>query len=146
MYRMHAEPVVHPTFLTLCFEDVDHAGHAYGPDSAQTTQAVAHVDEVLGRFAGGTGRSAGCRTAEAPGAHAVLAKGSHAARFQYGQNPRVPGFICLAEVGWQIAADARAAEGTPAGAHGYGNMTVEIQAIFNTAGRPSKAASYWRRP
>ncbi|WP_061540248.1 ectonucleotide pyrophosphatase/phosphodiesterase [Collimonas fungivorans] len=177
-----------PAFLTLYFEDVDHAGHEYGPDAAQTTQAAAHVDEALGRLVAGlqtrdikanivivsdhgmaamsrqrvirldqiappgsyrtvtSGTYAGLEAA--PGQDGVLAaallkpqehmqcwrKEAIPPRFHYGQNPRVPGFICLAEVGWQIASDARSAERTPAGGHGYDNLAVEMQAIFIAAG------------
>lgn len=35
---------IRPKFLTVYFERVDAAGHDHGPDSAQTTQAVAEVD------------------------------------------------------------------------------------------------------
>jgi predicted AlkP superfamily pyrophosphatase or phosphodiesterase len=37
-----------PTFLTLYFEDTDHAGHLYGPESEQVKAAAAHVDELTG--------------------------------------------------------------------------------------------------
>jgi predicted AlkP superfamily pyrophosphatase or phosphodiesterase len=177
-----------PAFLTLYFEDVDHAGHEYGPDAAQTTEAAAHVDEAIGRLAAGLqargikanivvvsdhgmaamskqrvirldqvapagsyrvvtgGTYAGLEAT--PGKDGVLAdallkpqahmqcwrKEAIPPRFHYGRNPRVPSFICLAETGWQIAADAGSAERTPAGGHGYDNMAAEMQAIFIAAG------------
>jgi predicted AlkP superfamily pyrophosphatase or phosphodiesterase len=37
-----------PTFLTLYFEDVDTAGHDYGPDSPQLVEAIERVDRALG--------------------------------------------------------------------------------------------------
>lgn len=37
-----------PTFLTLYFEAVDSAGHAYGPESSQVKKAVARVDRAIG--------------------------------------------------------------------------------------------------
>lgn len=40
-------------FLTLYFDDVDHAGHEFGPDAEQTTQAVALVDQAIGRLVAG---------------------------------------------------------------------------------------------
>ncbi|MBY0558128.1 MAG: ectonucleotide pyrophosphatase/phosphodiesterase [Burkholderiaceae bacterium] len=40
-------------FLALYFEDVDHAGHTFGPEAAQTTQAVALVDQAIGRLLDG---------------------------------------------------------------------------------------------
>jgi len=37
-----------PTFLTLYFENVDQAGHDYGPDSPQLFAAVERVDQAIG--------------------------------------------------------------------------------------------------
>lgn len=42
-----------PTFLTLYFSDVDHAGHDFGPNSAETRNAVLRVDRSLGRLIDG---------------------------------------------------------------------------------------------
>lgn len=42
-----------PGFLTLYMDDVDHAGHTYGPDDAHTTEAVATVDQALARLMAG---------------------------------------------------------------------------------------------
>ncbi|HWO02214.1 MAG TPA: ectonucleotide pyrophosphatase/phosphodiesterase [Blastocatellia bacterium] len=42
-----------PTFLTLYFSDVDHAGHEYSPDSVETHDAVHKVDADLGRLMAG---------------------------------------------------------------------------------------------
>ena len=39
-----------PRFLTLYFDEVDTAGHEYGPDGARTTDAVAAVDAAIGRL------------------------------------------------------------------------------------------------
>lgn len=61
------------------------------------------------------------------------------ARFHYGKNARVPRFMCLAEVGWQIAINEKAAEKTPAGGHGYDNLAPEMQAIFIAAGPSFKS-------
>ena len=61
------------------------------------------------------------------------------ARFHYGSNARVPRFICLAQVGWQIVANDKAAERTPAGGHGYDNQAPEMQAIFIAAGPSFKS-------
>lgn len=38
---------IRPKFVTVYFEKVDTAGHDYGPDSAETTQAVAQVDGAI---------------------------------------------------------------------------------------------------
>jgi predicted AlkP superfamily pyrophosphatase or phosphodiesterase len=40
-------------FLTLYFDDVDHAGHEFGPDDQHTTDAVASVDAAIGRLIAG---------------------------------------------------------------------------------------------
>ncbi|MDR3387060.1 MAG: ectonucleotide pyrophosphatase/phosphodiesterase [Rudaea sp.] len=42
-----------PDFLTLYFEQVDHAGHDAGPDSAEVDAALREVDVALGRLIAG---------------------------------------------------------------------------------------------
>ena len=42
-----------PTFLTLYFSDVDDAGHGFGPNAAETRQAVLDVDAAVGRLVDG---------------------------------------------------------------------------------------------
>jgi len=42
-----------PDFATLYFDTVDSAGHANGPDAAETTAAVAAVDGSMGRLVAG---------------------------------------------------------------------------------------------
>ena len=37
-----------PHFITLYYANVDHAGHAHGPDSDETRDAVHHVDDLIG--------------------------------------------------------------------------------------------------
>lgn len=37
-----------PTFSTLYFSEVDHAGHVSGPDSPELLAAAAHVDQAIG--------------------------------------------------------------------------------------------------
>jgi predicted AlkP superfamily pyrophosphatase or phosphodiesterase len=39
-----------PTFFALYFSDVDTAGHDFGPDSEEVGQAVAKVDDAVGRL------------------------------------------------------------------------------------------------
>lgn len=39
-----------PTLLTLYFDEVDTAGHKYGPDAPELNDAVRHVDEAIGRL------------------------------------------------------------------------------------------------
>jgi len=39
-----------PTFSTLYFSEVDHAGHDSGPDSPGLLAAAAHVDQAMGRL------------------------------------------------------------------------------------------------
>ena len=45
-----------PHFITLYYSNVDHAGHEYGPDSAQTAAAVEHVDQLVGDLWAGLAR------------------------------------------------------------------------------------------
>ncbi len=54
------------------------------------------------------------------------------ARFQYGRNPRVPAFFCLAETGWTITNPAR--EPYFGGAHGFDNEAAEMRATFIASG------------
>ena len=42
-----------PDFLTLYFEQLDHAGHDHGPDSAEVNAALVEVDQALGDFVAG---------------------------------------------------------------------------------------------
>lgn len=42
-----------PSFLTVYFSDVDHAGHDYGPESPQVREAVAEVDRALAQLVNG---------------------------------------------------------------------------------------------
>ncbi len=45
-----------PSFVTLYFDDVDHAGHDYGPDSSQLKDAVGVVDREIGVLVAGVHR------------------------------------------------------------------------------------------
>lgn len=42
-----------PSFVTLYFSEVDHAGHRHGPDSPRVLQAARRVDEALGQLVSG---------------------------------------------------------------------------------------------
>lgn len=42
-----------PQFVTIYFDDVDHAGHHAGPAAAETADAVAHVDAAIGKLTAG---------------------------------------------------------------------------------------------
>ncbi|PZU47397.1 MAG: alkaline phosphatase family protein [Sphingomonas sp.] len=55
------------------------------------------------------------------------------ARFAYGRNPRVPPFLCLAQVGWLILPTAPAAPFT-GGNHGYDNAAPDMAALFIASG------------
>jgi predicted AlkP superfamily pyrophosphatase or phosphodiesterase len=46
--QLDLPPERRPTFLTLYLEDVDHAGHDYGPDSPEVRQAISAVDSAIG--------------------------------------------------------------------------------------------------
>lgn len=53
------------------------------------------------------------------------------ARFHYGDNPRVPAYLCLAAMGWQIAQDPLPPEvNFIGGNHGYDNAAPEMAALF----------------
>lgn len=45
---LNLPPELRPHFITLYLSNVDHAGHAYGPDSDEVRAAVHHVDDVIG--------------------------------------------------------------------------------------------------
>jgi predicted AlkP superfamily pyrophosphatase or phosphodiesterase len=46
-------PAERPGFITLYFDDVDTAGHYFGPDSPELSQAVTRVDAQIGRLVAG---------------------------------------------------------------------------------------------
>ena len=60
-------------------------------------------------------------------------KGEVPARFHYGRNPRVPAYLCLADVGWMVL-DKRPAEVRLGGMHGYDNDAPEMRALFIASG------------
>ena len=49
-------PERRPHFITLYFSDVDSAGHAHGPDSAEVGAAVREVDDEIGRLVEGVAK------------------------------------------------------------------------------------------
>lgn len=51
------------------------------------------------------------------------------ARFAYGTNPRVPPYLCLAEIGWLISKSAPT-ESSSGGSHGYDNADPAMAALF----------------
>ncbi|MFZ6769388.1 ectonucleotide pyrophosphatase/phosphodiesterase [Undibacterium sp. Di26W] len=184
-----------PQFLTLYFDHVDHAGHEFGPDTAEVTAAVASADTAIARLAEGLrarhidadliivsdhGMAATSpeRTVQLdqivnPSLTNVVTYGSYAginpeegqeeavakallqahehmqcwkkenlpARFEYGQNQRVPHFICLAEVSWLVEPDAKAAAKAGKGGHGYDNLSKEMQALFIANGPSFRQAT-----
>ena len=177
-----------PGFLTLYFDNVDHAGHEFGPDARQTTEAAQLVDAAIGRLLQGleklhidanlvivadhgmaaisstrairfdliapagsyrmvtSGPFAGIQAAAGQDgilAEAILKPHEHMQcwrkenipqRLHYGKNPRVPNFFCLAELGWVIAPNAKGAERTIGGTHGYDNLAPEMEALFIASG------------
>lgn len=176
-----------PRMLALYLDEVDLAGHNFGPESAQVADSVARVDAALGRLTDGlrargieanlvvvsdhgmaatsaqrlirfnriappasyrliaAGPYAGVEAQ--PGGEPALAaallkpqehmqcwrKGEIPARFHYGQNARVPQFICSADVGWLIVPGGET-DRFPRGTHGYDNFAPEMQAVFIAAG------------
>lgn len=54
------------------------------------------------------------------------------ARLHYGRHPRVPPYLCLAEIGWQIVDKSGTA--VDGGAHGYDGAAPEMAALFVASG------------
>ncbi|MFZ6873812.1 ectonucleotide pyrophosphatase/phosphodiesterase [Undibacterium sp. Di27W] len=184
-----------PGFLTIYFDQVDHAGHDFGPDTKEVTDAAATVDAAIARLTEGlrarriaanivivSDHGMAATSSErtilldqlaSPASYDVVVYGSYAgiepkagqeenvakallkahehmqcwkkedipARYQYGKNPRVPRFVCLADVGWLVVPDARAAGKANKGAHGYDNLSQEMQALFIAQGPAFKKAT-----
>jgi predicted AlkP superfamily pyrophosphatase or phosphodiesterase len=67
------------------------------------------------------------------------------ARLAYGHNPRVPQLLCLADIGWRIAADDGSASGRAPkrGEHGYDNAEPQMQAIFVAHGPAFRRGVTW---
>lgn len=42
-----------PNFITLYFDQVDHEGHTFGPDSAEVNTAISHIDAAIGELVAG---------------------------------------------------------------------------------------------
>lgn len=59
-------------------------------------------------------------------------------RFHYGQNPRVPAILCLAETGWLINEHAPT-KTFSGGNHGYDHMSPEMAAVFIANGPAFRA-------
>ena len=55
-------PAQRPRFLTLYFEQVDHAGHRHGPDAPEVAAALRVVDDALARLVDGLGERGLART------------------------------------------------------------------------------------
>lgn len=60
------------------------------------------------------------------------------ARFHYGRNPRVPAWICLADVGWLILAKDKTVD---VANHGYDNAAPEMRAVFVANGPAFRAGA-----
>jgi len=59
------------------------------------------------------------------------------ARLDYGRNPRVPAYLCLAETGWSITSHetlARRTDPMSRGEHGYDNLDPNMRALFVARG------------
>lgn len=188
------EPGPKPVFDTLYFDAVDHAGHEYGPDSAELDAALREVDDALGYLVAQLRRRGLYETtnlivlsdhgmADVPRGNIVFAdeetdldalaevsygvvatfdakpgvdsthavarllgphahmhcyrKGDLPARLDYGKNPRVPDFVCLADTGWSITSHKVLAERTTPmsrGEHGYDNLDPSMRALFVARG------------
>lgn len=176
------------SFMTLYFDDVDHAGHKFGPAAPETAEAVALVDRAIGRLLDGLAsrhvdanlvivsdhgmtpisskRVIRMDKVAPQGSYQEVVDGPYAAmnatpgraeelaaallkpqqhmecwrkqdipaRMVYGSNPRVPAFVCLAEVGWSIVFNNELAAKVKGGMHGYDNLSSEMAATFIAAG------------
>jgi predicted AlkP superfamily pyrophosphatase or phosphodiesterase len=176
-----------PRFVTLYFDDVDHEGHGFGPDSDEVRAAVRLVDGALARLEAGlkarglaadivlvsdhgmaeispervvrlgtmlpagsyrlvtAGSPAGIdavpgREAEVAAALAVRRphvecwpKAEVPKRFGFGTHRRVPAFLCLPDVGWQVLPDDYDLRGRR-GAHGFDQNAPEMRSVFVAVG------------
>ena len=178
-----------PDFVTLYFDTVDTAGHRNGPDTPETTAAVAAVDQQLAGlvqglkdrdlfdqttfvivadhgmaatspdrvtylddlvdstalrivYAGSVVYLDATPGREAEVEAALIKRHPHGecwtranipARLVLGSNPRVSSIVCMADVGWLFATQAREVTRS-GGAHGYDNDTPEMRALFIAAG------------
>ncbi|MGE7138358.1 ectonucleotide pyrophosphatase/phosphodiesterase [Luteibacter sp. NPDC031894] len=187
-------PGPRPLFDTLYFDDVDHAGHEFGPDSKQVDEALRRVDDALGylveqlrrrglydatnlvivsdhgmadvprgnivfadeetdldaldaisygvmaTFNAKQGVDGSRAVARLLGPHAHMRcyrKEALPARLDYGKNPRVPAYLCLAETGWSITSHEVLAKRTmpmSRGEHGYDNLDPAMRALFVARG------------
>lgn len=184
-----------PSFLTLYFDAVDHAGHQHGPDSSQVNDKLRETDEALTRLVRGLRQRkmfnqinlivlADHGMAAVPAQNSVVidklipldkvqmvTKGIVAsfnprsgsaedeaafariehqleqpqphmqcwdktripARLAYGQNPRVPQLVCLANIHWRIATTdyLQTHQGKLSlGDHGFDNQDPLMRALF----------------
>ncbi|SEO84870.1 Predicted pyrophosphatase or phosphodiesterase, AlkP superfamily [Luteibacter sp. UNC138MFCol5.1] len=184
------EPGAKPSFDTLYFDAVDHAGHEFGPDSPQVDAALREVDDAIGYLVEALRRRglydstdlvivSDHGMADVPRGNIVFADdetelasltavswgvmatfnpkpgldatraiarllGPHAhmrcyrkedlpPRLDYGHNPRVPAYLCLADTGWAITSRQTLAERTSPmsrGEHGYDNLDPSMRALF----------------
>jgi predicted AlkP superfamily pyrophosphatase or phosphodiesterase len=64
----------------------------------------------------------------------VFRRESVPARFNFGENPRVPEIIAIAAEGWRITTRRQAAEFRAGGDHGYDNALPSMRALFIASG------------
>ena len=66
-------------------------------------------------------------------------KGDVPARFHFGTNPRIPAIVCAAEQRWLVDDTHAKGIGYKGGAHGYDNLSPDMQALFIANGPNIKA-------
>ena len=68
-------------------------------------------------------------------------KGDVPARFHFGTNPRIPAIVCAAEQRWLVDDTYAKGIGYKGGAHGYDNLSPDMQALFIANGPNIKAGA-----
>jgi predicted AlkP superfamily pyrophosphatase or phosphodiesterase len=180
---MRRPAAIRPRLVTLYFDEVDAAGHEYGPDDPRTTAAVHDADAAVGKLLAGLralgqpanlvvvadhgmapispDRSIAIDTLADPADYRIVESGPVAsliplpgheaaleagllkphnhvtcmkkadipARLHYGANPRVPPYICMADLGW-MTRKTSAEKPLSGGAHGYDPAFPEMTALF----------------
>ncbi|CAI0405803.1 unnamed protein product [Linum tenue] len=145
-----------PEFLTLYFEDPDHQGHLVGPDDLQVTEAVTHIDGLIGRLIGGLEKRGVFEdvTIIMVGDHGMVGNCDKKLIFledlaewvkipaewvsdytpalsmlHYSDSERIPPIIGMLDEGFKVEPKRTAAQEC-GGSHGYDNAFFSMRTIF----------------